>query len=94
MTKQDTPPPASLNVSKLASKARTEEEERLSQAYAINAGVLEGQQLFQNIHKTIKDSKWQEKDIVLVEEVITPPYQVENYKGKERSTLRHVTQNN
>lgn len=59
----ETPPPlASLNVSKLASKARTEKEEKLSQAYAISAGVsLEGQQLFQTIHKTIKDSKWQEK---------------------------------
>ncbi|XP_074080377.1 protein LSM12 isoform X2 [Macrotis lagotis] len=50
----ETPPPlASLNVSKLASKARTEKEEKLSQAYAISAGVsLEGQQLFQTIHKT------------------------------------------
>ncbi|EGW08170.1 Protein LSM12-like [Cricetulus griseus] len=37
----------------LASKARTEKEEKLSQAYAISAGVsLEGQQLFQTIHKT------------------------------------------
>uniref|UniRef100_A0A1D5QNK6 LSM12 homolog n=2 Tax=Cercopithecidae TaxID=9527 RepID=A0A1D5QNK6_MACMU len=53
----ETPPPlASLNVSKLASKARTEKEEKLSQAYAISAGVsLEGQQLFQTIHKTLKN---------------------------------------
>lgn len=37
----------------LANKARTEKEEKLSQAYAISAGVsLEGQQLFQTIHKT------------------------------------------
>ncbi|XP_006882693.1 PREDICTED: protein LSM12 homolog [Elephantulus edwardii] len=89
----ETPPPlASLNVSKLASKARTEEEEKLSQAYAISAGVsLEGQQLFQTIHKTIKDCKWQEKNIVVMEEVvITPPYQVENCKGKEGSSLSHV----
>ncbi|RLV62776.1 hypothetical protein DV515_00018955 [Chloebia gouldiae] len=50
----ETPPPlASLNVSKLANKARTEKEEKMSQAYAISAGVsLEGQQLFQTIHKT------------------------------------------
>ncbi|XP_043911093.1 protein LSM12 homolog [Protopterus annectens] len=50
----ETPPPlASLNVNKLASRARTEKEEKLSQAYAISAGVsLEGQQLFQTIHKT------------------------------------------
>ncbi|NWR41879.1 LSM12 protein, partial [Regulus satrapa] len=42
----ETPPPlASLNVSK--------KEEKMSQAYAISAGVsLEGQQLFQTIHKT------------------------------------------
>uniref|UniRef100_A0A8C4KIF8 LSM12 homolog n=1 Tax=Dromaius novaehollandiae TaxID=8790 RepID=A0A8C4KIF8_DRONO len=89
----ETPPPlASLNVSKLANKARTEKEEKLSQAYAISAGVsLEGQQLFQTIHKTIKDCKWQEKNIVVMEEVvIAPPYQVENCKGKEGSALSHV----
>lgn len=41
------PPP------QLANKARMEKEEKLSQAYAISAGVsLEGQQLFQTIHKT------------------------------------------
>uniref|UniRef100_A0A8C4U1S4 LSM12 homolog n=1 Tax=Falco tinnunculus TaxID=100819 RepID=A0A8C4U1S4_FALTI len=89
----ETPPPlASLNVSKLANKARTEKEEKMSQAYAISAGVsLEGQQLFQTIHKTIKDCKWQEKNIVVMEEVvIAPPYQVENCKGKEGSALSHV----
>ncbi|NXN19365.1 LSM12 protein, partial [Indicator maculatus] len=76
----------------LANKARTEKEEKLSQAYAISAGVsLEGQQLFQTIHKTIKDCKWQEKNIVVMEEVvIAPPYQVENCKGKEGSALSHV----
>uniref|UniRef100_A0A8C6W7W5 AD domain-containing protein n=1 Tax=Nannospalax galili TaxID=1026970 RepID=A0A8C6W7W5_NANGA len=88
--KSETPPLASLSVSKLASKARMEEEEKLSQAYAISAGVsLEGQQLFQTIHKTIKDCKWQEK-IVIEEVVITPPYQVENCRGKEGSALSHV----
>uniref|UniRef100_G1TGM4 AD domain-containing protein n=1 Tax=Oryctolagus cuniculus TaxID=9986 RepID=G1TGM4_RABIT len=63
-----------------------------NQAYAISAGVsLEGQQLFQTIHKTNKDCKWQEKNIVAMEEVvITPPYQVENCKGKEGSALSHV----
>uniref|UniRef100_A0A2K6AUH8 Uncharacterized protein n=1 Tax=Macaca nemestrina TaxID=9545 RepID=A0A2K6AUH8_MACNE len=44
----------------LASKARTEKEEKLSQAYAISAGTN---------HKTIKDCKWQEKNIVVMEEV-------------------------
>ncbi|CAH6776249.1 Lsm12 [Phodopus roborovskii] len=39
----------------------------------------------------IKDCKWQEKNIVVMEEVvITPPYQVENCKGKEGSALSHV----
>ncbi|KAG8430187.1 hypothetical protein GDO86_018279, partial [Hymenochirus boettgeri] len=49
-----TPPPlASLNINKLASRARLEKEEKMSQAYAISAGVsLDGQQLFQTIHKT------------------------------------------
>ncbi|XP_051894620.1 protein LSM12 homolog A [Pristis pectinata] len=90
----ETPPPlASLNVSKLANRARTEKEEKLSQAYAISAGVSpEGQQLFQTIHKTIKDCKWQEKSIIVMEEVvIVPPYQVENCRGKEGgSALSHV----
>uniref|UniRef100_A0A2K6N7G8 AD domain-containing protein n=1 Tax=Rhinopithecus roxellana TaxID=61622 RepID=A0A2K6N7G8_RHIRO len=69
---------ASLRVSKLV--------------YAISADVSpEGQQLFQTIHKTIKDCKWQEKNIVVMEEVvITPPYQVENCKDKEGSALSHV----
>ncbi|XP_068120426.1 protein LSM12 [Hyperolius riggenbachi] len=88
-----TPPPlASLNISKLASRARLEKEEKMSQAYAISAGVsVDGQQLFQTIHKTIKDCKWQEKNIVVMDEVvISPPYQVENCKGKEGSALSHV----
>ncbi|KAM4691621.1 protein LSM12 [Rhinophrynus dorsalis] len=88
-----TPPPlASLNIGKLASRARLEKEEKMSQAYAISAGVsLDGQQLFQTIHKTIKDCKWQEKNIVVMEEVvISPPYQVENCKGKEGRALTHV----
>uniref|UniRef100_A0A663MRM8 LSM12 anticodon-binding domain-containing protein n=1 Tax=Athene cunicularia TaxID=194338 RepID=A0A663MRM8_ATHCN len=57
----ETPPPlASLNVSKLANKARTEKEEKMSQAYAISAGVsLEGQQLFQTIHKTPQGHVWE-----------------------------------
>ncbi|XP_009584925.1 PREDICTED: protein LSM12 homolog, partial [Fulmarus glacialis] len=84
--------PLSLSPLQLANKARTEKEEKMSQAYAISAGVsLEGQQLFQTIHKTIKDCKWQEKNIVVMEEVvIAPPYQVENCKGKEGSALSHV----
>ncbi|XP_073428888.1 protein LSM12 [Dendrobates tinctorius] len=85
-------PLASLNIGKLASRARLEKEEKMSQAYAISAGVsVDGQQLFQTIHKTIKDCKWQEKNIVVMEEVvISPPYQVENCKGKEGSALSHV----
>ncbi|XP_075207885.1 protein LSM12 [Anomaloglossus baeobatrachus] len=76
----------------LASRARLEKEEKMSQAYAISAGVsVDGQQLFQTIHKTIKDCKWQEKNIVVMEDVvISPPYQVENCKGKEGSALSHV----
>ncbi|KAK1794285.1 hypothetical protein P4O66_011179 [Electrophorus voltai] len=91
--RSETPPPlSSLNVSKLASRARTEKEDKLSQAYAISAGVsVEGQQLFQTIHKTIKDCKWQEKNIIVMDDVIiSPPYQVENCKGKEGSALSHI----
>ncbi|KAM7319353.1 hypothetical protein ACRRTK_022465 [Alexandromys fortis] len=89
----ETPPPlASLNVSKLASKAGTEKEEKLSQAYAISAAVsLEGQKLFQTIQKTIKDCKWQEKKHRSHgRSCYYTPYQVENCKGKEGSALSHV----
>lgn len=42
-----------LNSPQLANRAQTEKEDKLSQAYAISAGVsVEGQQLFQTIHKT------------------------------------------
>ncbi|XP_029541060.1 protein LSM12 homolog A [Oncorhynchus nerka] len=86
------PPLASLNVSKLANRARSEKEDKLSQAYAISAGVsAEGQLLFQTIHKTIKDCKWQEKNILVMDDVvISPPYQADNCKGKEGSALSHV----
>ncbi|KAK2836181.1 hypothetical protein Q7C36_014050 [Tachysurus vachellii] len=88
-----TPPPlASLNFSKLASRARAEKEDKFLQAYAISAGVsADGQQLFQTIHKTIKDCKWQEKNIVVMDDVvITPPYRADNCRGKEGSALGHV----
>jgi len=42
-----------LHSPQLANRARSEKEDKLSQAYAISAGVsVEGQQLFQTIHKT------------------------------------------
>ncbi|XP_062872060.1 protein LSM12 homolog B [Trichomycterus rosablanca] len=88
-----TPPPlASLNFSKLANRARAEKEDKLSQAYAISVGVsVEGQQLFQTIHKTIKECKWQDKNIVVMDDVIiTPPYRADNCRGKVGSALGHV----
>lgn len=40
---------------------------------------------------SIKECKWQEKNIIVMDEVIiSPPYQVENCKGKEGSALSHV----
>ncbi|XP_051987203.1 protein LSM12 homolog B [Xyrauchen texanus] len=89
---ETSPPLASLNFNKLVNRARMEKEDKLSQAYAISAGVsVEGQQLFQTIHKTIKDCKWQEKNIIVMEDVvISPPYQVDNCKGRESSALSHV----
>lgn len=89
----ETPPPlASLHFNKLANRARAEKEDKLSQAYAVSAGVsVEGQQLFQTIHKTIKECKWQEKNIIVMDDVIiNPPYHMDNCKGKEGSALSHV----
>ncbi|KAJ8364729.1 hypothetical protein SKAU_G00135600 [Synaphobranchus kaupii] len=85
----------SLNVSKLANRARTEKEDKLSQAYAISAGVsVEGQQLFQTIHKTIKDCKWQEKNIIVMDDVvISPPYQVEKLQRQRGQCCKSCTQN-
>ncbi|XP_048846424.1 protein LSM12 homolog A-like [Brienomyrus brachyistius] len=91
--RSETPPPlASLNINKLSIRARTEKEDKLSLAYAVSAGVsVAGQQLFQTIHKTIKDCKWQERNIIVMDDVIiTPPYQAENCKGKGGSALSHV----
>lgn len=40
---------------------------------------------------SIKDCKWQEKNIIVMDDVvISPPYQVENCKGKEGSALSHI----
>lgn len=45
--------PVFFHLQQLANRARSEKEDKLSQAYAISAGVsVEGQQLFQTIHKT------------------------------------------
>ena len=41
--------------------------------------------------RSIKDCKWQEKNILVMEDVvISPPYQADNCKGKEGSALSHV----
>lgn len=41
--------------------------------------------------RSIKDCKWQEKNIIVMDDVvISPPYQVDNCKGKEGSALSHV----
>lgn len=41
--------------------------------------------------RSIKDCKWQEKNIIVMDDVvISPPYQVENCRGKEGSALSHV----
>lgn len=40
---------------------------------------------------SIKDCKWQEKNIIVMDDVvISPPYQADNCKGKEGSALSHV----
>lgn len=40
---------------------------------------------------SIKDCKWQEKNIVVMDDVIiTPPYRADNCRGKEGSALGHV----
>uniref|UniRef100_A0A6Q2XFI6 Uncharacterized protein n=1 Tax=Esox lucius TaxID=8010 RepID=A0A6Q2XFI6_ESOLU len=81
----ETPPPlASLNVSKLANRARSEKEDKLSQAYAISAGVSLEEYYW-------KTSMTLNTNIIVMDDVvITPPYQADNCKGKEGSALSHV----
>lgn len=44
-----------------------------------------------SLFSSIKDCKWQEKNIIVMDDVvISPPYQVENCKGKEGSALSHI----
>uniref|UniRef100_A0A8C4R7F6 LSM12 homolog b n=1 Tax=Eptatretus burgeri TaxID=7764 RepID=A0A8C4R7F6_EPTBU len=88
------PPPAltALNVTKLTRRMNTEVGEKMSHAHALSMGVTpEGLQLFQTIQKTIKDCKWNEKNIIVMDEVtISPPYRMENCKGSEGNALVHV----
>uniref|UniRef100_S4RLD4 LSM12 homolog a n=1 Tax=Petromyzon marinus TaxID=7757 RepID=S4RLD4_PETMA len=88
------PPPVltSLNTKQLSSRVHSEVEEKLSHAHAVSMGVSpEGILLFQTIQKTIKECKWNEKNIIVLEDVvISPPYRVENCKGREGSALTHV----
>lgn len=49
------------------------------------------QQCFLMFLCSIKDCRWQDKNIIVMDDVvIAPPYQVDNCKGKEGSALSHV----
>ncbi|CAN8021498.1 unnamed protein product [Ixodes persulcatus] len=78
------PPPQPLNIDKLKTRARQNIEERQRLAAAVSAGVSpEGIHLFLAIRKTIDEVTWQDKNIIVMNEVtILPPYRPENCKGK------------
>ncbi|XP_035688466.1 protein LSM12 homolog A-like [Branchiostoma floridae] len=88
------PPPALpvLNFQKLEARARHECSEKWKAVNLIGIGVSpEGQKLFNAIHKTISETRWKDKDIVVLDDVvISPPYGLENCKGKEGQALAQV----
>ncbi|KAL5006427.1 hypothetical protein ScPMuIL_015233 [Solemya velum] len=83
----------SLNLNKINSRLKGNLDEKKRQVNYIGVGVTpEGQRLFHAIVKTISETKWDGKDIVVMDEVrIHPPYGVTDCSGKESShSLNHV----
>ncbi|XP_015915772.1 protein LSM12 [Parasteatoda tepidariorum] len=84
-----------LNIDKLTGRAKQHVTERKRLVSALSSGVSnEGVKLFLAITKTIPEVTWQDKSIVVTNQVIiTPPYRPENCKsiGKgEGDALNHV----
>jgi len=97
VVKEASEPPqtlASLNMPKLMSRVRTSVDEKRRQVNYIGIGVTpEAQKLFNTITKTISEVRWDKQNIIIMNEVtITPPYTVEDCRGKDGSSkaLQHV----
>lgn len=82
-----------LNLGKLSNRVRQNVEEKRQKVNHIGVGVTpEGQAVFNAIIKTIGETRWSGKNIIVMETVeIHPPYGVENCHGPEgNQVLIHV----
>ncbi|XP_002738865.2 protein LSM12-like [Saccoglossus kowalevskii] len=84
------PPPPALNLQKLNFRCNHEVDAKKNAVFSIGVDVTpEAQKLFNTLYKTLK-CRWHDKSIIVMDEVtISPPYGLENCKGKE-GTLNHV----
>ena len=91
----DDPPPALSNLSlqKLNNRLNASKEEKRKRINYIGIGVTDdAQKVFNAIVKTLAESRWEGKNIVVMEEVtIRPPYGIDDCQGKAGSqVLNHV----
>ncbi|XP_033761703.1 protein LSM12 homolog [Pecten maximus] len=90
----DEPAPAmaSLNLQKITTRLRENLEAKKQKVNYIGIGVsADGQKVFNSIVKTLNDSRWEGKNIVVMDEVsIRPPYNVEDCRGRDGQLLSHV----
>ncbi|XP_077978566.1 protein LSM12-like [Glandiceps talaboti] len=88
----ETPPlPQPLNLQRLNSRCNQAVEAKRQAVFSVGVDVTpEAQKLFNTIQKTLK-CKWQEKNIIVIDEVtIVPPYGPDNCKSKDAQALGHV----
>ncbi|XP_074659259.1 protein LSM12 homolog A-like [Tubulanus polymorphus] len=82
-----------LNLSKLTNRLKQNLDDKRRQLEYIGVDVPpEGQRVFNAITKTIKEVRWQEKNIIVLDQVtITPPYTIDCCKCREDSPNRSQT---
>ncbi|XP_060066989.1 protein LSM12-like [Ylistrum balloti] len=90
----DEPAPAltSLNLQKITSRLRENLDAKKQKVNYVGIGVsADGQKVFNSIVKTLNDSRWEGKNIIVMDEVsIRPPYSVDDCRGKDGQLLSHV----
>ncbi|XP_029641452.1 protein LSM12 homolog [Octopus sinensis] len=91
--KEQPPQLMPLNLAKLTSRIRQNVDSKKERVNHVGVGVsAEGQAVFDAIIKTIAETKWKGKNIIVMETVeITPPYGMENCHGPDgNQILNHV----
>lgn len=79
--------PQHVNVGRIDQMLKRKIAQEKSKDVLIGKNVTkEGQFLFDLLHKTVSDTKWTDKRIIVLDEVeIVPPYKVENIKSLKGS---------